>query len=154
MPYLLTCSHCGHETYYGVAQMLTALQRLGMLRRQREPDVDLIDELFRSSAARLPCGECGQLGSRFESATDDDDAWSETRACDNCGQPIDSARLEALPDTRRCTACQRSLDSGATPAAGADQFCPRCGDLLATRQSGSAGITRYIQHCSACGWKN
>ena len=32
--------------------------------------------------------------------------------CDNCGQPIESARLEALPQAARCMACKVACKKG------------------------------------------
>ncbi len=32
--------------------------------------------------------------------------------CERCGQPIDFARLKAIPWARYCLSCQRKLDSG------------------------------------------
>ena len=37
--------------------------------------------------------------------------------CEGCGEPIDFARLKALPDARYCMNCQRRRESG-------DQFAP------------------------------
>ncbi len=38
--------------------------------------------------------------------------------CENCGQPIDFARLKALPDARFCLRCQRQQETAGAPMPG------------------------------------
>lgn len=38
--------------------------------------------------------------------------------CENCGEPIDFARLKALPDARFCLDCQRKRETTGAPPAG------------------------------------
>ncbi len=67
----LICPQCAAGSVCGPQEMLQRLRSLGMLRREKEPDWDLVAELFRSAAGRLPCDECGQVGLRISPAEDD-----------------------------------------------------------------------------------
>ena len=50
----LTCTACAACSTCGPAEMLQHLRSLGMLRREKEPDPDLVAELFRTAAGRWP----------------------------------------------------------------------------------------------------
>ena len=42
--------------------------------------------------------------------------------CEGCGEPIDFARLKALPDARYCMKCQRKREISGGPAPGPKAF--------------------------------
>ena len=42
--------------------------------------------------------------------------------CEGCGEPIDFARLKALPDARFCMDCQRKREVSGSPAPGPKAF--------------------------------
>jgi DnaK suppressor protein len=42
--------------------------------------------------------------------------------CENCGEPIDFARLKALPDARFCLRCQRQRETAGAPMPGPRAF--------------------------------
>lgn len=42
--------------------------------------------------------------------------------CESCGEPIDFARLKALPDARFCLKCQRKRETDGSPSPGPRAF--------------------------------
>ena len=80
------------------------LRALGSLRREKEPSPELVFELFRSAADRLPCSKCGSVGMVIGPCEDewDDESWGMQRGCNSCGKPIPAERLELFPNTRLC----------------------------------------------------
>ncbi len=84
--------------------MLRRVQQLGMLRRVGNPEPDLLEELFRSSVARMACSKCGQVG--LQESEQDDPEWGDERCCEVCGKMIPAERLQALPHARRCVHCE------------------------------------------------
>ena len=130
--------------------MLTWLKQVRMVRRDAAPEPDLLPELFRSAAGKFTCPTCQVVGLRVadvDDQEDDNEAWGMARACDVCGKPIASERLEALPDATLCTACQSGADRGESFSAA--EYCPRCGNVMALRKT-TSGLTRYVMTCPQC----
>ena len=123
-----------------------------MLRREKEPDIDMMLELLPSAAEQMRCAECDHVGMQVN-PTDglDDGDWGEARCCEQCGAAISPERLKVFPDTQRCPNCQRADEQG--ELSGEREFCEKCGALMVLRRSGGAGITRYVSVCSECGRK-
>lgn len=121
------------------------LRQVGKVRPGREPEAEILFEVFRGSAGQFACPDCGQVGLVVSEATGDFD-WPEARACQGCGQPIPAERLEALPDAEYCARCQEALEQGRP--VGPTEYCPRCGAPMAMRLSRTAGVTRYVMVCT------
>ncbi|MHB0959657.1 MAG: TraR/DksA family transcriptional regulator [Pirellulaceae bacterium] len=145
----LTCSACGKHEIVGPLQMLERLRAAGMLKREKEPDWELVCELFRTQPALHSCVNCGSdavlLAPYVERAED----WEETRRCERCQTKIPLDRLEVFPDTRLCVACQQRHDRDEPE--GEPEYCPRCGTIMQLRLSRSSGIAHYLMYCPACG---
>ncbi len=145
------CATCGHVRSVSLGQMVEHLRGLGMFKRQKEPDPQLVCELYASQIPLLRCGECGRIGFDAHAEEELDDAqWGGLRACEVCGQAIVAERLEVFPDTRRCTGCQGVADRGEDAVD--TEYCPRCGAIMEMRLRGGAGITGYAMRCRECGF--
>ena len=145
----LRCSQCHWTTVCAPTQMADWLRRYRVVKRTTEADTDLLIELFRTSADRFTCPQCGHTGLiALPSEPVDDEAWGEARKCESCGAPIPAERLEIFPDTRLCVACQNRDERG--DLAGTAEYCPHCGAVMMLKRAGGAGITRYIMTCPAC----
>jgi predicted RNA-binding Zn-ribbon protein involved in translation (DUF1610 family) len=149
----LRCRDCSFAEVAGPAEMLRWLQAAGMMRRAKEPDEAVIEELFVQTASRFPCPECGRVGLVAEEADDNwnDEAWSMSRKCARCRQPIPPERLEIFPDATLCAACQQSAEAATTDDAETPEYCPRCGSIMMLRSSTSRGVARYVMRCPRCG---
>jgi hypothetical protein len=145
----LTCSACAKREVVGPLQMLERLRDAGVLKREKQPDWELVRELFQSRVAVHRCGTCGSGAVALKPHVEgDDEDWGDTRCCDRCRAKIPTDRLEIFPDTRLCVACQRIHDRG--PAEVEPEYCPRCGAVMQLRLSQSARIARYVMRCPAC----
>jgi transposase-like protein len=148
----LRCFACGWMSVCGPAQMTDWLLRHRLIKRTSDIDTDMLAELFRSSAGKFVCPQCGQSDlAASPSAPLDSEAWGEARKCETCGAAIPPERLEVFPETRLCVACQNRDERGeltATP-----EYCPRCGSAMELSQSRGSGITRYVMTCRSCGRK-
>ncbi len=140
----LTCRQCEWAEDLDADDIAVRLRSIGRLRRDQQPEFDILFELLKSAAGDLPCPECESSGLTVVEATDDD--WSAAVTCAACGKPIPAERLAALPGTKYCVACQRADESGADHAE--PEFCPRCGALMELRPTTGAGITRYAMRCT------
>jgi len=140
------CPACAWNEVYGTEGMIRALAAAGKIRPGREPEVEILLELFRVFAEQQPCPQCGATGLTLRDAADDVD-WPEARACAACRRPIAAERLAALPQATLCAACQRDEELGRAPAE--VDYCPRCGAPMELRPSRSAGITRYELVCTS-----
>ncbi len=145
----LTCRVCGHRTVVGPTQMLERLRDVGMLRREKEPDLHLVHELFVARLDQLACDACHQVGLQWQLLDDWEDDWQQGRDCEVCHQRIPAERLEVFPDTRRCRDCQQSAERGEDSAE--PEYCPRCGAIMQLRLQRGSGITRYVMSCRDCG---
>ncbi|MEO8495207.1 MAG: TraR/DksA C4-type zinc finger protein [Planctomycetota bacterium] len=143
----VTCPSCSMVERCGYAQMLTRLQSAGVMRRSKDPEPDLVRELFKSTACRFSCSTCEHVGMTVREAQDDDGAdWGGAVACKGCRQPIPRERLEIFPGTKLCAACQKKDDSGANDE---PEYCPRCGNIMTVRLKN--GTSRYVMSCPTCG---
>jgi len=141
----LRCRHCSHVERAGFSQMLTRLQQVGVLRRCKDPDPQLVWELFVSTAPRFACGRCGQTGLLTGAAADDD--WDEPKRCERCDASISRERLEVFPDAKLCATCQKKSEARAAQEV---EYCPRCGEIMKLRLV-NRGLTRYRLMCPGCG---
>lgn len=145
----LACSHCNWTNQCGPGAMLRWLRDVRQVRRDAEPEPELLGELFRIAAPKYTCPKCAAVGLVVrEVPEEDDEAWCMARPCESCRKPIPAERLEVFPNTRLCTACQAKSDRG--ELTGPAEYCPRCGSVMALRQSGGAGVTRYVMSCPSC----
>ncbi len=148
--FALTCPACHAQSLLAVDAAAERLRELGSLRRNAEPDEQLVAVLLAERGDELTCPLCGGRGVRVapaDVAADDEDVWQTAVLCEICRVPIPPERLEILPDTRRCMRCQDDLEAG---RAGAEEleYCPRCGALVEIRLSRGSGITRYRRFCT------
>ncbi len=129
--------------------MLRWLQTVGMMRRAKELDVPVIEELFARTADRFRCPECGCAGLIVDEFDDDesDEAWGMAPICARCRQPIPPERLEIFPNATLCATCQNTAEAtdAETP-----EYCPRCGSIMALRQTTAGGVQRYALFCPQC----
>ena len=130
--------------------MLARLRQAGMLRREKEPDLALVRELFLATVSRFVCVECKQVGLTAGPVEEefDDDQWGTIRNCEACGQRIPAERLELFPAANLCVACQRGAEAGQDQ--GPAEYCPRCGNAMVLRAR-RRGITEYVLVCPECG---
>ncbi len=146
----LACSACGSRELIGPLQMLDRLHAAGMLKRERDPDWELVGELFRATSAARRCKDCGSAAVVLQPCADAaDDGWGDVRCCERCGATIPAERLEVFPDTQLCVRCQQVRDRGTDDAE--PEYCPRCGAVMQLRLSRSAGLARYVMYCRDCG---
>jgi predicted RNA-binding Zn-ribbon protein involved in translation (DUF1610 family) len=126
------------------------LLRHRLVKPTADLETGVLVELFRVSAGKFSCPQCGGAGLIAKPSEPlDDEAWGETRKCESCGAPIPPERLEVFPGTRLCVACQNRDERG--ELSGPAEYCPRCGSIMELSQSRGSGITRYIMTCRACG---
>ena len=144
----LSCSQCGWQTTSGEDQLATRLRTIGLLRRAPHPPREMVAELLKSNASRLPCDQCANIGLLIGPADDVDDStdWQQAVVCEVCRKPIPPERLEIFPNAQRCVACQDVADRGAEPEE--PDFCPKCGSLVELRVSRGSGTTRYKLFCT------
>lgn len=143
----LRCPSCGRVLIVGHAERFAALQQIGMLRKAKNPEPELVSELFQSSLDRIPCPGCGASGlAPAKAEAGDFDDWQQGRACEVCKKPIAAERLEVFPTATRCAACQNKEANGAADEA---DYCPKCGDLRQMRPApGRSGS--YRMYCPTC----
>jgi Zn finger protein HypA/HybF involved in hydrogenase expression len=146
--YELTCSNCGWRTVCGPSDAIARLRLIGLLRRDKEPDDDVVAALLVEAAPRMTCPLCKEKSlSAFPNDGDtEDDDWQTAALCEVCREPIDPERLEAIPGTKRCAACQGKSETG--QLADEPDYCPNCGALVEIRVSRGSGITRYKRVCT------
>ena len=146
--YELKCRRCGWQSVCGRDEAIARLRLLGLLRRDPDPDENVIAALLVEAAPRLPCPLCKEkslIATPAEAAPEDD--WLAAVLCDICRQPIPPERLEALPGVKRCASCQQKAESGELRESEPD-YCPQCGALVEIRMSRGTGITRYKRFCT------
>lgn len=146
---VLSCSDCGWRTVCGSIEIASRLRLVGMLRRDKDPDDEILAALLPEAAPRMTCPGCKRIGLLVEDAdsADEEDDWQAAALCDRCREPIDPERLEVFPDTKRCVACQAKAEAG-EPEPFEPEFCPRCGALVELRVSRGGGLTRYKRFCT------
>lgn len=145
----LQCPHCGVSERLDELAVVHRLQAAGMLRREKEPDWELAEQLLRSRANDLSCSDCGVTGLNVLIVDRTDvDEWGDDRNCERCGKVIPTERLEVFPDSRLCSACQQKSEQGDSGEEA--EFCSHCGAVLKLRQS-QRGLARYVMVCPDCG---
>lgn len=148
---ILRCPDCSRQSVLGYSNKVAILRSQGKLRREKNPDPELVDALLEAALPGIACRQCGSSGLRIELQEEEEspEFWGERRRCADCQEPIPAERLEIFPDADRCAACQAKASGGDGVEA---EFCPRCGDrmVLVAR---SAGITRFQNRCPACGYR-
>jgi hypothetical protein len=145
----LICGNCGWRTVCGREDAVGRLRLVGLLRRDPNPDEDVLRELFVESAPRMTCPLCKEKrlhAADHDSSIDDDADWQAAVLCEICREPIPPERVEALPGVKRCVACQNNTEAGIDFEE--PEFCPRCGAIVEVRVSRGSGITRYRRFCT------
>jgi hypothetical protein len=147
--YELICRRCGWRTVCGVDDAIARLRLIGLLRREREPDEDLVAALLVEAAPRMTCPVCKekQMVARPFDAADDKGEWLSAVLCEICRTPIPPERLNVIPGTKRCAKCQGLSEAGRLSDEEPD-YCPHCGALIELRVSRGGGITRYKRVCT------
>jgi hypothetical protein len=146
--YELTCRSCGWRTICGREDATARLRLLGLLRREPDPDDELVKALFVEAAPRMTCPICKDRAlSAAQAEIDEPDDWQAAVLCEVCRSPIPPERLEAIPGAKRCAACQSTAETGQLEQ-GEPEFCPHCGALVEVRVSRGGGITRYKRFCT------
>ncbi len=147
----LHCRSCSWQTTSGREDLISRLQLVGLLRRDNDPEDEIILALLEDAAARMTCPSCKSIGlvasDSEETETEWDDDWQAAVLCNHCRKPIPPERVEALPGVKQCVECQGMEETGTLPEE--PDFCPRCGSLVEIRVSQSGGITRYKQFCTS-----
>jgi hypothetical protein len=148
------CPRCAWSALYDQRDMVQRLRLAKMLRREGQPDPDLVLELFRSAGERLACDRCGAAGLIVETPDQDEVGWNDDdgcqgRRCEVCGQPIPAERLELFPNAQRCATCQARNEGG--EADEVPEYCPKCGAIMTLRTTSGGGLTRYQLRCQSCG---
>jgi predicted RNA-binding Zn-ribbon protein involved in translation (DUF1610 family) len=143
------CPTCNWQAVWGPEEMLQALRQRGAMRREKEPDLELLVHLTERAARQLTCVDCRHVGLQLTPWTPDFDFEPPQRVCEACGKPIPVERLELFPQATRCAACQ----DRPAPASDETDYCPRCGGLVVLRLDRGSRAARYRATCSDCGWK-
>jgi hypothetical protein len=118
------------------------------LRREPEPDDDLVAALLVEAAPRMTCPVCKEQAlSATPTDVGDNEEWQAAVLCEVCRGPIPPERLEAVPGTKRCAACQGKAEAGQLADA-EPEYCPHCGAIVELRVSRGSGITRYKRFCT------
>jgi hypothetical protein len=143
----LSCGACGWSETCDPSAVARWLDSADRLRRDQQPELEIMHEVLRGIAGELACPDCAATGLSARQISDADFDWPEVRQCESCGQLIATERLEALPDTKLCAACQQSDERGETTCSELE-FCPRCGSIMELRLTRGAGIARYTMQCT------
>jgi len=144
----LICRNCGWRTVSGRDDAIGRLRLVGMLRRDPDPNDDLLGVLFTEAAPRMTCPLCKEkrLDAVDHDPEADDDDWQSAVLCEVCREPIPPERVEALPGAKRCVACQGRDEAGISVEE--PEYCPHCGSLVEIRVGRGTGITRYRRFCT------
>jgi Zn finger protein HypA/HybF involved in hydrogenase expression len=145
----LVCRNCEWRTVCGREDAIGRLRLIGMLRRDPDPDDDLLKALFLEAAPRMTCPSCKEKrlhAVEYDVAEDDFDDWQAAVLCEVCREPISPERVEALPGVKRCVKCQGRSEAGIIDEE--PDYCPRCGAIVEIRASRGSGITRYRRFCT------
>lgn len=143
----LRCGECSWAEVCGPGAIVAWLRKAGKLRAGGEPELPIMHELFRVTAPRLSCPECGKVGLVAATAMDDRSDWPAERVCELCSRPISRQRSEAVPGATLCVACQRDDELGLTKTQ--TDYCPRCGAPMELRLAKSSVPARYVLACTA-----
>lgn len=143
----IRCRACGDRRQIGVSDLLGRLRSGGAMRRNNDPDFELMMELAKTASGAWNCDACHAIGLAFRPIYDDPNDWNDARSCEACSQRIPPERVELFPNSTLCAACQRNVESGRTPVA---EYCERCGSILTLKPTKSSGISRYVMYCPSC----
>ncbi len=73
----------------------------------------LLCELFRVSAKKFTCPQCGREGLTAKPSEPlNEEEWGMARNCSECGIVIPAERLEVFPEATLCAECQRKDERG------------------------------------------
>ncbi len=145
----ITCPSCSDFRIVGPKDMATYLRSTGRLRREAEPDPQLLLELYKKELASASCAKCGATGLVISDYEMDEDDWGDPILCEVCKKEIPPERLEIFPNEKRCAGCKDKP----LPSDEHAEFCESCGGLMVMRQRGGAGIASYVMACTDCGRK-
>lgn len=147
----LYCLGCGERETLSLPDMLARLRAAGLLKRAKDPELSLVLELLKTSAATWSCAACGRPGLAIEPTRDEfaDEDWGDAKACERCQAIIPAERLELFPNTTLCRDCQSKAEQGDGDT-GAAEYCPRCGEVMQLRRARGTGISRFVMECPAC----
>ena len=143
----MSCTGCGQvrgEELEGL------LRSAGHLRRQANPDVDVMWELLTAIKPSLSCDACGAAEVKVEHDVweDEGEGWLEAKFCQRCRNAIPPERVELFPDEVLCAACRNADDKGEQDSF---SFCSRCGSHTELRPRTTSGVTRFVVFCPTCG---
>jgi hypothetical protein len=148
LAFVLKCRRCGWRTVCGRDDAIARLRLIGLLRREPDPDENVVAALLVDAAPRMTCPICKEKTLAAAPAEPEaEDQWLAAVLCDICRQPIPPERVEALPGVTRCTGCQQKSEAGALTDT-EPEYCPQCGALLEIRMSRGPGISRYKRFCT------
>ncbi len=114
------------------------------VRAGREPEDEIVVEVFRGNAGKWACPRCGHTGLLADPARDET-AWADEPLCKVCHGVIPRERLLAVPDATLCAACQREEELGRSSTE--PRYCPQCGAPMELQPSTSRGSSRYVWRC-------
>ena len=143
----MRCRGCSWRELCGPNLVAAWLRRAGKLRAGRQPEPEILYEVFRGAAGQFACPKCGKVGLVVGAAAEDMADWPGVRLCECCSKPIPRERLEAIPNATRCAGCQRDGELG-RPTEQAE-YGLGCGSPMEVRAVRSGGRTRYVLACSA-----
>ncbi|MCA9216050.1 MAG: hypothetical protein KDB27_23445 [Planctomycetales bacterium] len=141
----LRCRDCGDETIIGPHEIARRLREAGQLRREANPEQEIVLALFEEFLPNLKCDACGANNWKIADVPIDENHWGEPVLCEVCKQQVPPERLEIFPNEKRCAACKDK------PETDEPEFCAICGGLMAIRQRGGSGIAGYVMVCTDCG---
>jgi predicted RNA-binding Zn-ribbon protein involved in translation (DUF1610 family) len=141
------CPYCLWQEDGTVAELDSQLRRLGMIKREEQAELSLLQELARIKKGEIHCPSCRKPGFTAEAIDPHADGWGEGKPCANCGREIPPERLELYPDQELCASCQGKIDAGGQLSG--DDYCPHCGTPMIVKQT-SQGVSRYQQICPSC----
>lgn len=145
--FLLSCPACGWREECGREGVLRWLRAARKVRPGREPEPEILHQVFLGSARQWTCPQCRRTGLAAAPLDEPGGDWPGAPLCEGCRQPLSAERLAAVPGVRRCAACQQKEESGQT--GDATEYCPRCGAPMALRLAPGGGVTRYVMSCTA-----
>lgn len=146
--FALICRDCDYRQEYTPEQVVSLMRPFGLFRRSDPKDLgssSAVLGIARGGLSKMACPGCKEHSlhlTRVEEPAEEE--WEVSRPCTDCGKPIESERLEALPNSQTCMACSRKSQ------AVMDEYCPRCGDRMVVRGGRSPGISRYALYCNTC----
>lgn len=142
----IACQNCKSTKVLSVLEMHQQLTRLGKLKKQSDPETEILLELYRSTPETARCVQCQQNTLIIAPVRDEFDDLTP-RQCAGCGEVIAAERLEVFPDITTCPACASRDDTD-------QDYCLLCGDLMSIVSSSRHGLTRYVSRCTGCGHEN